>query len=160
MTLHSYRAELWLPQPRPVVFAFFAEARNLEAITPPWLNFEVLTPAPIALRPGARIDYRLRLHGIPFRWQTEITAWEPPCRFIDSQRKGPYRRWVHTHTFTERDGGTWCTDDVSYAVPGGALIERLFVRRDVERIFAFRAAALRRRFGARDGAPNPDSLAT
>ena len=134
MTVHTYQAELWLPRPRPEVFAFFAEARNLEAITPPWLKFEVLTPAPIAMRAGTLIDYRLRLHGFPIRWRTEITLWEPPVRFADTQLRGPYRLWEHTHTFVEKDGGTLCRDEVRYAVPGGALIERLFVRRDVEKI--------------------------
>jgi ligand-binding SRPBCC domain-containing protein len=147
MTLHHYHAELWLPRPRPEVFAFFAEARNLESITPPWLRFEVLTPAPIVMQTGTLIDYRLRLHGLPLRWRTEITLWEPPVRFADTQLRGPYRRWVHTHTFEERDGGTLCRDDVEYAVPGGALVERLFVRRDVERIFAHRQEVMRRLLG-------------
>jgi ligand-binding SRPBCC domain-containing protein len=144
MTLHSFHAELWLPRPRAEVFAFFADARNLEAITPPWVNFRILTPAPIDMRVGAQIDYRIRVHGLPLRWRTEITLWEPPFRFADTQLRGPYRRWVHTHAFEEKDGGTLCLDDVSYAVPGGALIERLFVRRDIERIFAHRQAAMRR----------------
>ena len=147
MTVHTYQAELWLPRPRPEVFAFFAEARNLEAITPPWLKFEVLTPAPIAMRAGTLIDYRLRLHGFPIRWRTEITLWEPPVRFADTQLRGPYRLWEHTHTFVEKDGGTLCRDEVRYAVPGGALIERLFVRRDVERIFAHRQEVMRRLLG-------------
>lgn len=147
MTLHTFRAELWLPRPRPEVFTFFADARNLEAITPPWVNFQVLTPGPIVMEVGTLIDYRLRVHGFPFRWRTEITAWDPPFRFTDTQLRGPYRRWVHTHTFEDANGGTLCRDEVSYAVPGGALIERLFVRRDVERIFAFRQEAMRRLLG-------------
>ena len=147
MKLFSFTAELWLPRPQPEVFAFFADARNLEAITPPWVKFQVLTPAPIAMKAGALIDYRLRVHGLPLRWRTEITAWDPPFRFVDSQLRGPYRRWVHTHTFEDSNGGTLCRDEVSYAVPGGALIERLFIRRDIERIFAFRQEAMRRLLG-------------
>ena len=147
MKLFSFTAELWLPRPRPEVFAFFADARNLEAITPPWVKFQVLTPAPIAMKAGALIDYRLRVHGLPLRWRTEITAWDPPFRFVDSQLRGPYRRWVHTHTFEEVNGGTLCRDEVSYAVPGGALVERLFIRRDIERIFAYRQETMRRLLG-------------
>lgn len=147
MTLHTFRAELWLPRPRPEVFTFFADARNLEAITPPWVNFQVLTPGPITMEVGTLIDYRLRIHGFPFRWRTEITAWDPPFRFADTQLRGPYRRWVHTHIFEDSNGGTLCRDEVSYAVLGGALIERLFVRRDVERIFAFRQEAMHRLLG-------------
>jgi len=142
VTLEIYRTECWLPREREAVFAFFGDALNLQAITPPWLSFSVLTPVPIVMRPGTLIDYRLRLHGIPFRWQTEITHWEPPFRFVDEQRRGPYRRWVHTHTFEEQAGGTLCSDSVSYAVPGGRLVDRLFVRRDVEKIFNFRHRAL------------------
>jgi ligand-binding SRPBCC domain-containing protein len=87
---------------------------------------------------GALIDYRLRLHGIPLKWRTEITAWEPPRRFVDTQVKGPYRLWVHEHLFQEKDGGTMVIDDVAYRPWGGRLIDRLLVRPDVERIFQFR----------------------
>ena len=142
----TFHSELWLPRRRDEVFPFFAEARNLETLTPPWLNFEVLTPPPIKLRAGARIDYRLRVHGLPLRWRTEITEWNPPHRFVDVQLRGPYTLWHHTHTFEERDGGTLCVDDVRYRPRGGTLMNRLFVRRDVESIFAFRRQRLARLF--------------
>ena len=146
-----FTSEIWLPQPRDRVFPFFADARNLQQITPPWLRFEVLTPPPIAMQPGARIDYRLRLHGLPLRWQSEITLWEPPFRFRDEQRRGPYRSWIHTHEFEARDGGTRCRDHVEYAVPGGRLVDTLFVRRDVKAIFAYRRQALQKRFPSLPG---------
>jgi len=146
MKSHLFATELWLPRPRAEVFAFFADARNLESLTPPWLNFKTLTPAPIPMRPGTLIDYRLRVHGLPLRWQSEITVWDPPQGFADEQRRGPYRRWVHTHTFAESRGGTLCGDRVEYAVIGGDLVNRLFVKRDVERIFQYRQMALERRF--------------
>lgn len=142
MKAFTFHAELWLPRPRAQVFPFFADARNLEAITPAWLNFEVLTPAPIEMRPGALIDYRVRVHGLPIRWRTEITEWNPPHRFVDLQLRGPYSLWHHTHTFAERDGGTLCSDDVRYRPRGGALLNWLFVRRDVERIFRHRQERL------------------
>jgi ligand-binding SRPBCC domain-containing protein len=138
MSPRTLRSELWLRKPLEEVFAFFADARNLQAITPDWLDFAVLTPAPIPMRPGALIDYRLRVRGFPIRWQSEITAWEPPDRFVDEQRRGPYRLWIHEHRFEARDGGTLVSDCVRYAAPGGRLVEWLFVRRDVERIFQFR----------------------
>lgn len=143
MTTTTFRTHCWLPEPIEQVFPFFADAANLGVITPPWLHFTILTPLPITMRAGALIDYRLRVHGLPLRWQTEITAWEPPYRFVDEQRRGPYRRWVHTHTFEERAGGTWCADEVVYAVPGGRLIDRWFIRREVEAIFAYRRTAMR-----------------
>ena len=133
-----FRAELWLPHSRDVVFPFFADARNLEAITPPFLKFTVLTPLPIEMRVGTLIDYKLRLRGFPIRWRTRITSWEPPLRFVDEQIRGPYRQWIHEHSFEERDGGTLMRDVVRYIAPGGAIIHFLFVRRDVESIFAFR----------------------
>lgn len=146
MTTHTLTAELWLPERREAVFSFFADAFNLEAITPPWLKFSVLTPGPIAMQTGTVIDYRLRVHGVPLRWQSEITTWEPPLRFVDEQRRGPYRRWIHTHSFEQKDGGTLCRDVVKYAVPGGRFINWLIVRRDVERILAHRQESIHRRF--------------
>lgn len=150
MKIHEFSAEQWLPRPRAEVFPFFADARNLEAITPDWLRFRVVTPGRIELRPGALIDYVLRIHGLPVKWRTEICVWEPPHRFVDQQLRGPYRQWWHEHTFEEQNGGTLCRDLVRYGVPGGALVERLFVRRDVERIFAFRRQKLAEIFAAAD----------
>lgn len=137
-----FTAELWLPLKREEIFPFFADAANLEAITPPWVNFQTLTPSPIEMRVGTLIDYRIKIHGVPVKWRTRINAWEPPYRFIDEQLRGPYLKWVHEHTFEEKDGGTLCKDRVEYAVPGGWLIDKLFVRRDVERIFAYRQEKL------------------
>lgn len=148
MTIHVFETELWLPRPREKVFPFFADARNLELITPPWLNFHILTPGEIPMRAGAIIDYQLRIRGFPVRWRTEITDWNPPVSFCDEQRRGPYRLWRHGHTFEEKDGGTLCRDRVEYAVPGGVLVHRLFVRREVETIFDYRAEALKRHFAA------------
>ncbi len=146
MKTYTIDQEQWLPRPRDLVFPFFADAGNLQAITPPWVGFEIMTPRPIEMKAGALIDYRIHLHGIPVPWRTEITAWEPPFRFVDTQRRGPYRKWVHTHSFEERDGGTLCRDHVEYAVPGGALIHWLFVSRDVRRIFEHRRRVLDRLF--------------
>jgi ligand-binding SRPBCC domain-containing protein len=147
MRTFTFTAEQLIPRPLDEVFPFFAEARNLGRITPPWLDFEVLTPAPIEMAPGTLIDYRLRWHGLPLRWRTKILAWEPPHRFVDSQLRGPYRLWEHEHRFSDQDGDTLATDRVRYAVWGGALVERLFVRRDVERIFAHRQQVLAELFG-------------
>jgi ligand-binding SRPBCC domain-containing protein len=143
----TFQDELLLPHSRDEIFPFFAEARNLQMLTPPWLKFEVVTPPPIVMRAGALIDYRIHVHGLPIRWRTEIVEWNPPHRFIDVQLSGPYQLWHHTHTFEDRGGSTLCRDDVRYWPRGGALIDRLFVRRDVERIFAFRQKKLREIFG-------------
>ena len=148
MRVFTLQTTLWLPQPADRVFAFFADAANLETLTPPWLRFRILTPLPIATAAGTRLDYRLRYRGLPLRWRTEILAWEPPHRFVDSQIKGPYRRWVHEHTFVEQDGGTLATDNVEYALLGGALTNALLIGRDVERIFAYRRQRLHEIFGA------------
>ena len=149
--LHS---EVMLPALPGEVFPFFADARNLERLTPPWLRFEVLTPGPIEMRPAAVIDYRLRLRGVPIRWRSEITAWEPPFRFVDEQRRGPYRCWVHEHRFEERAGRTLASDHVRYAVPGGRLaerlVDRLLVRPDLDRVFEYRRAVLWSIFGPAD----------
>ena len=140
----------FLPYPRDEVFRFFGEPRNLEAITPPWLRFRILSLPEGGLETGSRIDYALRLRGVPIRWRTRIAAWNPPHGFVDEQISGPYRLWVHTHTFDAIEGGTRVHDRVFYVVPGGRLIEKLFVRRDLDRIFDFRAEAISRRFGVED----------
>ena len=114
--VRHFLSELWLPRPREEVFAFFSDARNLDAITPPWVCFRMLTPAPVEMKAGALIDYKLRVHGIPIRWRSKITEWEPPVRFVDEQLRGPYRLWIHEHEFESRDGGTLVRDYVRYAV--------------------------------------------
>jgi ligand-binding SRPBCC domain-containing protein len=138
-----------VPAPPDEVFEFFADAHNLEAITPPWLGFRVLTPGPIEMRPGALIEYRLALHRVPVRWLTRIDEWEPGRSFVDVQVRGPYRLWHHTHSFEERGRGTLVVDRVRYALPLGplgALAHAVVVRRDLERIFDHRHAAIAQRF--------------
>ena len=151
MRTFELTSAVMLPRPPGDVFPFFADAGNLERLTPPWLRFEVLTPGPIEMRRSAAIDYRLRLRGVPVRWRSEITAWEPPFRFVDEQRRGPYRLWIHEHRFEERAGHTTLArDHVRYAVPGGRVVDRLLVRPDLERVFEYRRAVLRRIFGPAD----------
>ena len=139
------RSELWLPLPLDRVFAFFADAANLQALTPPWLHFRILTPQPIHMAPGAKIDYRIKIHGVPVTWRTDITTWEPPQVFVDSQISGPYRTWVHTHRFTSERGGTTMTDDVEFEVPFAFLVGR-WVAGDVCRVFEYRHDAMMRLF--------------
>jgi ligand-binding SRPBCC domain-containing protein len=146
LVMFTHKSELWLPRPVDEVFPFFADAFNLERITPSWLRFQVLTPGPIRMGEGILIDYRLRVHGVPMRWRTRINAWEPMRRFVDEQLRGPYRQWIHEHAFEPRDGGTLTRDVVHYDVWGGRLIQTIFVRRDVERIFAYREKRLREIF--------------
>lgn len=137
--------EQLIARPRGEVFEFFADAHNLEAITPPWLRFGVQTPRPIEMRAGTLIAYRMRLRGIPVRWLTRIDQWQPDVGFVDRQLKGPYRLWHHTHAFEDRDGGTLMRDTVRYALPLGALGEiarRAFVAGDLWRIFDFRRDAV------------------
>ena len=118
MAVHILKRELTLELPREQVFAFFADAKNLELITPTHLNFKITSPGPIELREGALIDYQLSLHGIPMNWGTEITEWDPPHRFVDTQLKGPYSQWIHTHSFTALDANTTLIEDeVRYRLP-------------------------------------------
>ena len=137
--------EQHLPRPLDEVFDFFSRAENLAAITPPWLKFEITTPTPIEMKKGALIDYKIRVHGIPIRWRTEITDWDPPRGFVDEQTKGPYRVWIHRHTFEARDDGTLVRDTIQYRPLGGALTNALIVKRDLRKIFAYRYQAIAER---------------
>lgn len=151
--LHLLERTQDLPRPRAEVFAFFADAGNLEAITPPFLHFKILTPLPIAMQAGALIEYRLRLYGVPIRWRTRIESWEPEQRFVDVQLQGPYARWHHTHEFEDLPNGTRMRDRVEYAVPWGplgSLAHLLFVKRSLQRIFDFRRDRVAERFGVHD----------
>ena len=143
---HELHRETVVPLPAEEVFAFFSSPANLDALTPPWLSFAI-TASPPRMTPGARIDYRLELRGVPLRWTSVISVWEPPYRFVDEQVRGPYRRWVHEHRFEPVAGGTRVVDHVRYEVRGGKLlhrlVHRLFVARDVAAIFDYRHHRLR-----------------
>lgn len=131
--------------PRPQVFDFFADAGNLERITPPALGFNIITPQPIEIKKGTLIDYRITLRGFPVRWRTEISVWEPPFRFVDRQIRGPYKQWIHTHTFTELGPSeTRMEDEVRYRLPFEPLgdFAHFLVRRELELIFDHRRGAI------------------
>jgi ligand-binding SRPBCC domain-containing protein len=146
---HTLTREQRLAGPPKAVFGFFADAGNLEAITPPWLRFAIVTPRPIAMRDGTLIEYRLALHRLPISWLTQIVVWEPGVCFVDVQLSGPYRLWHHTHEFApDGGGGTVMRDTVRYAPglgPLGGVARHLFVARELERIFDFRAGEVARR---------------
>jgi ligand-binding SRPBCC domain-containing protein len=145
MKMRRLEREQVVRRPPAEVFEFFARAENLERITPPWLSFRMLTPRPIEMGPGALIEYRLRLHGLPLRWTSTIELWEEQRRFVDRQVHGPYRFWRHLHEFVPVGPGTCVRDQVEYAVPLGALGDVLglpVVRRDLVRIFDYRRSAV------------------
>ena len=139
-----------VPRPRREVFPFFADAANLERLTPGFLSFRIVTPLPIAMRSGALIDYRIKLFGLPMTWRTLIESYEPGERFVDVQLKGPYRLWRHTHTFRDVPGGTEIRDHVEYALPLGPLgriAHALMVKRTLGRIFDHRERVMADMFG-------------
>lgn len=147
-TRHTLTTSMRLPLPRQEVFAFFAEAANLERITPPELRVEIVTPQPLHLVEGTLIDYQLRLFGVPLRWQSQIIRWDPPGTFVDAQRRGPYKSWIHTHCFREAEGETIIEDAVEYCLPYWPLGELVYplVRRQLHRIFRYRQQAIRAYF--------------
>jgi ligand-binding SRPBCC domain-containing protein len=148
MAVHRLEQRQFVARPLDEVFAFFAEAGNLERITPPWLSFRVLTAAPVQMAVGSLIDYRLRLHGIPLGWTSQIEVWEPDApspQFVDRSVRGPFSLWHHRHRFSASGDGTIVSDEVHYAPPLGALGEiadALVVARDLDRIFAHRRQAV------------------
>jgi len=145
MSTYRLQREQILPQPIERAFSFFANAENLELLTPQWLHFEILTPPPIAMHVGTVIQYRLRVHGLPVHWTTSITDWNPPFEFVDVQLKGPYRLWHHRHRFESLGDQTRMTDEVTYRLPFGWIgnaAHRLLVRGDLQRIFDHRAQVI------------------
>lgn len=149
MRIHVLERAQRVHRPLDEVFAFFADAANLDLLTPPWLRFRILTPTPIAMAPGTLIDYSIRWRGLPLRWRTRIEEWFPGRRFVDMQIRGPYRLWHHTHTFERAGNETIVQDVVRYALPLGPvghLAHALLVARDVQRIFDFRERRIRSLF--------------
>ena len=137
--------EQFFPHPVETVFEPFSNAENLEAITPPWLHFQIVSQLPLEMRESAMIEYKLRFHGVPVRWRTEIVVWDPPHGFVDLALRSPFALWHHTHEFEEVEGGTLARDTVRYRVgfdPFGELAHTLVVGRDLEGIFDFRREAV------------------
>lgn len=148
--VHLLEREQVVPRGRSEVFAFFADARNLERLTPASLSFTILTSGPILMRPGTVIDYRIKLSGVPLRWRTLIEVFEPENRFVDVQTRGPYKTWRHLHEFREVPGGTAITDRVEYELPFGPLgdvVHAAIVRRQLNGIFGHRRATIEGLFG-------------
>jgi ligand-binding SRPBCC domain-containing protein len=141
MAEHILKRELTVNLPRAEVFEFFSKAENLERITPAELSFQITSPLPIEMREGALIEYRIRLNGIPMTWQTLISKWDPPYEFVDEQLSGPYKQWIHRHTFTELGpSSTLIEDEVRYRLPLEPFgdIAHFFVEWQLEGIFAYR----------------------
>lgn len=145
MAEHILTRELTLDLPIERVFDFFADAGNLERITPPELNFQIITPQPIDINKGALIDYQLKLRGLPITWKTEISEWNPPHVFVDRALKSPYKQWIHRHAFTAlSQNQTLIEDKVKYRLPLEPLgdLAHFFVRRELDYIFDFRQKAV------------------
>lgn len=138
----------WIARPISTVFPFFSAAENLAKITPPELGFRIRSALPILMRTGTLIDYTIVLFGFPLRWRTEITNWNPPHSFEDTQLRGPYAKWVHSHSFVEERGGTTIHDRVVYALPFGPLgrLAHPIISRQLRRIFDYRESVLVREF--------------
>ncbi len=150
---YTLRREQWIARPADEVFAFFANAENLEKITPPWLGFRILSMSTPSIEEGTTIRYRLRLHCIPVQWRTDICEWNPPRCFVDVQTKGPYRQWRHTHRFEADGDRTKMIDEVQYSLPFGLLgriVHALKVQRDIRRIFDYRRLRIDALFGQPD----------
>lgn len=162
---YRLRVDQFVARPLGEVFAFFETPENLEAITPPWLGFRILTPRPIEMRPGAVIDYRISLRGVPMRWRTLISTHEPPRVFVDEQVRGPYALWHHEHRFEEvgasasGPAGVWIRDTVTYRLPFVLGLERaahaVLVRPDLARIFEHRRRMVGELVGGSGGVAQP-----
>ena len=149
MSLHAFSTEQFLPYSLERVFGFFKKPENLNQVTPKNLGFKILTPSPIKMEKGTVIDYTIRLYGVPMHWKTVIAEYDPPHFFTDTQVKGPYQVWIHTHRFVAQNGGTLMIDDLQYAIPLGCLGElarAMFVKKEIERIFEYRKKVIKQIF--------------
>lgn len=147
--MHTLVKETIINKPLEEVFSFFSKAENLNLITPPELDFKILSPQPINIKQGAIIDYSIKLNGISFKWKTEITVFEKNKRFIDTQLKGPYKIWIHEHIFEHRGNATYMKDIVQFKSPGWIfepIINSLFVEKKVKSIFEYREKILNKIF--------------
>jgi ligand-binding SRPBCC domain-containing protein len=154
MKTYTFKAEQVVNAPLAQCFDFFSKAENLEKITPPLLHFHIITPLPIVLKKGALIDYKLKVHGVPMKWRTLIEEWQPNTKFVDTQLRGPYKLWHHTHEFESIDGGkkTLMHDTVNYALPFGflgRLVHPILVKPDIDKIFAHRRKVIEEMFTTR-----------
>lgn len=150
MAEHTLEREQIIRRPREEVFAFFADAANLERITPSELRFHIITPQPVDLKKGALIDYKLKLRGIPIRWKTEITGWNPPHSFTDTALRSPYKQWIHLHKFEEGAAGeTIMRDVVRYRLPLEPLgdLAHFYVKKELNYIFDYRRKVIEEIFG-------------
>jgi ligand-binding SRPBCC domain-containing protein len=137
-------AELWVSLSLRETFAFFEDPGNLAKITPPWLNFQMVSPEKVEMRAGAEIDYVIRWLGMPLRWRTLIREYQPPVFFSDEQIRGPYRLWLHQHTLQSEDGGTRVSDLVRYSLPLDPFsrVAHPLVRKQLLQIFGFRQSRI------------------
>ncbi|MBL1214612.1 MAG: SRPBCC family protein [Ignavibacteriae bacterium] len=143
--MFNIKSEQIIKLPIEKVFSFFERPENLSLITPKWLKFNILTPEPLVMKSGAIFDYQIKIFGIPNRWKTLITDYDPPYKFVDEQAKGPYKKWIHTHTFEKIEGGTLVTDNVDYDLYGGAaakIINEIYIKHSVKSIFTYRSKVL------------------
>jgi ligand-binding SRPBCC domain-containing protein len=150
MAEHTLKRDLTIALPRADVFEFFSNASNLERITPPDLGFTITTPQPIEMREGAIIEYRIKLNGFPMNWKTLISKWDPPFEFVDEQLSGPYKQWIHRHTFAALDENTTLIEDeVRYRLPLEPFgdVAHFFIERQLKHIFDFRTKAVEKYFG-------------
>ncbi|MBI3234973.1 MAG: SRPBCC family protein [Bacteroidetes bacterium] len=146
---HIFQSEITIDRTIDEVFEFFSNAENLNVLTPSNLHFTFITPTPIDIKRGAIIDYRIKLFGVPVKWRTQITKWEPTACFADNQERGPFKLWYHVHTFKAFGSQTIMTDTVHYLSPGGILEfipHILFVKRQVHKIFEYREKAIQKYF--------------
>lgn len=146
MRRQRFERTTFIAAPAGRVFAFFSLPENLGRITPPWTHFRILSAPEGRIREGDRIEYALRLCGIPMRWASRIVLWRDGEAFADLQERGPYRYWMHTHTFRNVEGGVEMHDRVDYELPFGflgRLVAGRLVAQQLQQIFAFRANALR-----------------
>jgi ligand-binding SRPBCC domain-containing protein len=149
MKIYKLEREQVINKPIEQVFAFFEKPENLATITPPSMQFNILTPFPLDMKTGSIIDYAIKIFGFRIHWRTIIAGYDPPSGFVDEQLKGPYAFWRHKHQFEKIENGSLIRDKVNYALPFGylgRLVHMIFVKRQLQHIFNYRSTAIKEIF--------------
>ncbi len=133
---------------REELFAFHANPENIKIVTPPYIKTKLLFVSDNPLVAGSSIQLKSVRFGIPQEWLVKVTDYNAPSYFTDTQLKGPFKLFKHTHKFESSINGTILTD-VVYYIPKGNFLGKLvksFIHKELVKMFDYRHWATKNYF--------------